>query len=108
MKTIKLQSPLDMHLHLRDAEMLGNVAPISARDFAGAVIMPNLIPPVLSKKDVIAYRERINEAIRDEQFTPYMTLFFQDSFTREMLEDAQSEILSIKMYPDGVTTNSDG
>ena len=56
-----LYSPLDMHLHLRDGDMLKRVAPLSAHSFSGALIMPNLIPPIATKEDVLNYKNRILE-----------------------------------------------
>ena len=106
--SIELRAPLDMHLHLRDGEMLQKVAPLSAKSFAGAIIMPNLVPPVTTKEDVIAYKRRIIESIGDENFTPYMTLFFKATYTREFLESIQDGITAIKLYPAGITTNSEG
>jgi dihydroorotase len=106
--TVRLDAPLDMHLHLRDGEMLHNIAQASAHTFSGAVIMPNLVPPVSSKEDVIAYKERIIEAIGGEHFTPYMTLFFKPAYDKAFLESVRDEITAIKLYPAGITTNSEG
>ena len=97
-----------MHLHLRDEKMLENIAKASAHTFAGAIIMPNLVPPVSSKEEVIAYKERIQKAIGDEAFTPYMTLFFKPSYDKAFLESLKDEIRAIKLYPAGITTNSEG
>jgi dihydroorotase len=105
---LKIKSPLDMHLHLRDEKMLENIAKASAHTFAGAIIMPNLVPPVSSKEEVIAYKERIQKAIGDEAFTPYMTLFFKPSYDKAFLESLKDEIRAIKLYPAGITTNSEG
>ncbi len=107
-QTMILESPLDMHLHLRDGEMLHAIAKESAKSFAGAVIMPNLVPPVTTKAEVVAYQARIKEAIGDEQFTPYMTLFFKPEYDRAFLESVREEITAIKLYPAGITTNSEG
>lgn len=104
---IEIESPLDMHLHLRDGEMLNIVAPLSAKYFSGALIMPNLVPPIKTKDDVISYKKRILEASSEEIFTPYMTIFFHEWLNYEILKELKNEILSIKMYPDWVTTNSD-
>lgn len=104
---ITLESPLDMHLHLRQDAMLHAVAPLSAETFAGAVIMPNLVPPVDSLKRLLAYREEILAASGRDDFAPYMTLFFRD-YTREELEAAREHIIGIKLYPAGITTNSEG
>jgi dihydroorotase len=97
-----------MHLHLRDGEMLRRVAPLSARHFAGALIMPNLIPPVSTKEDIVNYRTRIIQSIGDETFMPYMTLFFKPTYTKEFLQSVRDEITAIKLYPAGITTNSEG
>jgi len=105
---IKLNSPLDMHLHLRDNEMLKVVAPLSAKYFSWAVIMPNLVPPVKTLEDVKNYKERIKRAIWEEKFKPLMTVFFHEELTRDDLESLAWEILSIKLYPAGITTNSEG
>jgi dihydroorotase len=107
MQTITLHEPLDMHLHLRDEEMLKVVAPLSAQTFSGAIVMPNLVPPVTTKEMVIAYKERINQAKQYENFEPYMTLFFQPTYTKAFLEDLRDEITAIKLYPAGITTNSE-
>ncbi|WP_373031072.1 dihydroorotase [Sulfurovum sp.] len=105
---MQLNAPLDMHLHLRDGEMLENIAKSSASTFSGAIVMPNLVPPVSSKEEVVAYKQRIMDAIGDEKFTPYMTLFFKPSYTKEFLESIKDEITAIKLYPAGITTNSEG
>jgi len=105
---VMLNAPLDMHLHLRDGEMLDNIAKGSAHTFSGAVIMPNLVPPVSSKEEVVAYKERITEAIGDENFTPYMTLFFKPTYDKTFLESVKEVITAIKLYPAGITTNSEG
>ena len=105
---MQLIAPLDMHLHLRDGEMLDNIAKSSASTFSGAIIMPNLVPPVSNKEEVVAYKNRIIAAIGDEKFTPYMTLFFKPSYDKAFLESVRDEITAIKLYPAGITTNSEG
>ena len=102
---IELESPLDMHLHLRDGDMLALVAPLSARTFAGAVVMPNLVPPVDSLERLEAYRAAVLSAAAGAAFEPYMTLFFR-SYADEELAAARGRIIGIKLYPAGVTTNS--
>lgn len=97
-----------MHLHLRDGEMLEKIAKSSASTFSGAIIMPNLVPPVSSKEEVIAYKQRIMDAVGDEKFTPYMTLFFKPSYDKAFLESVKEVITAIKLYPAGITTNSEG
>jgi len=108
MKNITINSPFDMHLHLRDNEMLDLVAPLSSKTFAGAIIMPNLVPPVDSKQSVIKYKQRITNAIpAQDNFNLFMTLFFKP-YTKEFLKDVKDEISAIKLYPAGITTNSEG
>lgn len=103
---LELDSPLDMHLHLRDGAMLDLVAPLSAETFAGAVIMPNLVPPVDSLEALRSYRERIGAAVGGHGFAPLMTLFFRD-YSEAELAAASGEIIGIKLYPAGATTNSE-
>jgi dihydroorotase len=105
-KTLTLSSPLDMHLHLRQGDMLNLVAPLSATSFAGAVIMPNLVPPVDSLDRCLAYRQQILEASGNPNFNPYMTVFFK-CYGREELEQLKPHIIGIKLYPQGATTNSE-
>lgn len=102
-----LKNPLDMHLHLRDESMLNLVAPFSAKDFRAAVIMPNLVPPICDLENLKAYKMRIQKACGDENFTPLMTLFFKN-YDEKFLENAKDEIFGIKLYPAGITTNSNG
>lgn len=106
--TIELNSPLDMHLHLRDKEMLNVVAPLTSHSFAGALVMPNLVPPVTTKEDLLAYKERILNATKNDTFKPYMTLFFRDSYDYDFLKSFGDELTAIKLYPAGITTNSEG
>jgi len=107
MKTHTLLMPLDMHLHLRDGVMLENVAPLSAYSFSGALIMPNLVPPVTTLEDVKAYKERIIAAVPNDYFEPYMTLFYKN-YDKKFLADVKEHITAIKLYPAGITTNSEG
>lgn len=103
---LTLESPLDMHLHLREQEMLALVAPCSAAQFAGGVVMPNLVQPVDSLARLRAYRAAIGKACGNEPFTPYMTLFFQ-GYSRDDLLAAKDEIIGLKLYPAGITTQSE-
>jgi len=103
---LTLDTPLDMHLHLREGDMLRLVAPFSAAQFAGGVVMPNLVQPVDSLERVRAYRAAIAAACGAEPFVPYMTLFFRD-YSREELVAAKEEIIGVKLYPAGITTQSE-
>ncbi|MCH9812893.1 MAG: dihydroorotase [Epsilonproteobacteria bacterium] len=104
---ITLKTPLDMHLHLRDHEMLQTVAPLSAETFSAAIIMPNLVPPVTTIEEVIAYKERISKATGNLNFDPLMTLFFKNDYSYDFLKQAKAHITAIKLYPAGITTNSE-
>lgn len=105
---ITLNSPLDMHLHLRDGDMLKLTAPLSA-DFAGAVIMPNLVPPITTPEMLAAYSARIREAMDSAAFTRYMTLFFTPQTEAGLQAIRRSpEFFGFKLYPAGITTNSEG
>ena len=106
MAAFQLESPLDMHLHLREGDMLRLVAPLSARTFAGGVIMPNLVPPVDNAARLDDYRSAVVEAVGGSVFEPYMALFFRP-YTMAELEAVRSRIIGIKLYPAGVTTNSE-
>lgn len=103
---IIIDSPLDMHLHLREGDMLKLTVPLSAEQFSGAVIMPNLVAPVDSLERVVAYKKAIEQHHRDQSFQLYMTLFFRN-YSLEELTAAQPHILGIKLYPAGITTQSE-
>lgn len=101
-----IKSPLDMHLHLREGAMMERVTPLTAEHFAGAVIMPNLVPPVDNLERLRIYRDQINAAKGDTVFDPLMMLFFRN-YTEAELAAAREHIFGIKLYPAGATTNSE-
>ena len=107
---ISLIRPDDWHLHLRDGEALRSVLPDTARRFARAIVMPNLVPPVRNLSDAQAYRDRIMAAVpRGLSFEPLMTLYLTDNTVAdEIIRSKQSGIvLAVKYYPAGATTNSE-
>lgn len=104
---LTINAALDMHLHLRDEAMLHAIAKASSDTFSGAIIMPNLVPPIDSKKALLAYKQRILLATDDKSFTPYMTLFFKPTYDKTFLTSIKDEITAIKLYPAGITTNSE-
>jgi len=109
MTTLSLRRPDDWHLHLRDGAMLEGVLPETARHFARAIIMPNLVPPVVRRDDAAAYRDRIMAALpADMAFTPLMTLYLTEETDPEDMAAAHAEglIHAVKLYPAGATTNS--
>lgn len=86
--------------------MLKLVTPLSADHFAGAVVMPNLVQPVTTPQAVECYREKILQCCKGNSFIPYMTLFFKD-YSFEELQLMKSDIIGIKLYPAGITTQSE-
>lgn len=107
---LTIRRPDDWHLHLRDGAMLRDVLPYTARQFARAIVMPNLTPPVTDTASAIAYRERILAALPDGvDFTPLMTCYLTDNTDPNDLARGASEgvFAAAKLYPAGATTNSD-
>jgi dihydroorotase len=110
MNSIALTAPDDWHLHVRDGSALASVVPHSARQFARALIMPNLKPPVTTVAQALAYRERILRAVPPEcAFTPYMSLYLTETTSPEEVRRVADtlEVLSFKLYPAGATTHSE-
>jgi dihydroorotase len=108
-ESLSIRRPDDWHLHLRDGAMLAAVLPQSARHFARAIIMPNLVPPVVTRADAHAYRDRILAALPGEMdFTPLMTLYLTEETDPEDVAAAHASglISAVKLYPAGATTNS--
>lgn len=98
-----------MHLHLRDGAMLQGVLPETARHFARAIIMPNLVPPVVTGDQAAAYRDRILAALPDGRaFEPLMTLYLTEGTDADDVAEAHTSglVKAVKLYPAGATTNS--
>ena len=107
--TLQIRRPDDWHLHLRDHTALAAVLPFTARQFARAIVMPNLRPPVTTAAQALAYRQRI-EAARPAglDFTPLMTLYLTDNTPpAEIARAREAGVVALKLYPAGATTNSD-
>lgn len=108
--TLTLRRPDDWHLHLRDGAMMAAVVPDSAARFARAIIMPNLIPPIVTTAQACAYRDRIIAQIpAGHDFRPLMTLYLtEDTAADDVAAGAESGLIhAVKLYPAGATTNSD-
>jgi dihydroorotase len=108
-QSITITRPDDWHLHLRDGAMLQAVLPETSRHFARAIIMPNLVPPVVTGAQAAAYRERIMAALpKGDSFQPLMTLYLTEDTDPDDLAAAHASglITSVKLYPTGATTNS--
>jgi dihydroorotase len=109
-ETLTIRQPDDWHLHLRDGAMLRAVLPATAAHFARAIIMPNLVPPVVTAADAAAYRDRIRAALPDgARFEPLMTLYLTENTDPDDVARAHASGLvhAVKLYPAGATTNSD-
>ena len=110
MQQLTLIRPDDWHLHLRDGALMQSVVQDTARQFARAIVMPNLRPPVTTTAQAQAYRERILAALpAGSRFEPLMTLYLTDNTAAEEIRRARQSgmIHAVKLYPAGATTNSD-
>ncbi len=109
MTTLTIRRPDDWHLHLRDGAMRKAVLPHTSAHFARAIIMPNLVPPVVTGADAAAYRKRILDALpAGHDFTPLMTLYLTETTDPDDVAAAAADglITAVKLYPAGATTNS--
>lgn len=110
MQTISITRPDDWHLHLRDGAHMASLVSFTARQFARAIIMPNLKPPVTTVEQARAYRQRIVDATpAGLKFEPLMTVYLTDTTSKETIRSAQASgfIFGAKLYPAGATTHSD-
>ena len=107
--TLVLTRPDDWHLHVRDGAAMASVVPATAEQFARAIIMPNLRPPVTTAEQAVAYRERILAAVPSGmKFEPLMVLYLTDNTPAEEAARAKAMgAVAFKLYPAGATTNSD-
>lgn len=111
MSSLTIRRPDDWHLHLRDGAMLEGVIGDTSRHFARAIIMPNLVPPVVTTEDARAYRDRILKALpAGDRFEPLMTLYLTEHTNPDDVEEGKRSglITAVKLYPAGATTNSHG
>lgn len=108
--TLQITRPDDWHLHLRDGDVLTDLVPHTSRQFARAIIMPNLTPPVTTTAMATAYRQRILDAVpENHQFEPLMSVYLTNNTAAdEVIRAKDSGIVhGFKLYPAGATTNSD-
>ena len=121
MTSVAIARPDDWHIHLRDDDMLATVAPLSAQWFRYALVMPNLVPPIVTTAQAAAYRQRIIDAVAGPEgsasegraeggFQPIMALYLHDQLAVDDLLAgvADGVVHAVKYYPAGATTNSDG
>ncbi|MAA64424.1 MAG: dihydroorotase [Alteromonadaceae bacterium] len=106
--TLTITRPDDWHLHVRDGDALADTVPASARCFRRAIIMPNLVPPVLNAEQAIGYRNRILAALpQGADFDPLVTLYLTEQTTAADIHAAKTAgVVATKLYPAGATTNS--
>lgn len=108
-QTLTIRRPDDWHLHLRDGDVLRGVLPYTSRQFARAIVMPNLSPPVTTVAEAIAYHQRIEEAVPEgHSFTPLMTCYLTDASDPDEIARGAAEgvFIAAKLYPAHATTNS--
>jgi dihydroorotase len=106
---ITIRKPDDWHLHVRDGDMMRAVLPYTARHFGRAILMPNLVPPVSTTADGIAYRKRVLSAVpSDSDFRPLITCYLRDDTDPDDVERGFREgvFTAVKLYPANATTNS--
>ncbi|BBL59368.1 dihydroorotase [Methylomonas koyamae] len=111
MDKLTIRQPDDWHLHVRNGSMLRSVIGHSARQFARAIVMPNLKPPVTTVAQALNYRQEILDALPEgSAFQPLMTLYLTGNTTAEEIKNAAdcAHVYAFKLYPAGATTNSDG
>lgn len=107
---LTITRPDDWHLHVRDGKVLKDIVPFTARQFARAIIMPNLTPPNITTAEALAYRERILAVLPEgTSFNPLMTLYLTDNTEPDEITIAKQSghVHAVKLYPAGATTNSD-
>ena len=113
MNELTILKPDDWHLHFRDGDLLQETVPATARCFARAIVMPNLVPPVTNAEMALNYKKRIlaaspTPAAETEPFSPLMTIYLTNTTSVEDIKSAkQAGITAAKFYPAGATTNSD-
>jgi dihydroorotase len=111
MERLSIARPDDWHLHLRDGAAMASVLADTVRQFARAIVMPNLKPPVTTTQQALHYRDRIlGELPEEATFEPLMTLYLTDNTSAEEIGRAKlsGRVHGVKLYPAGATTNSDG
>ncbi len=109
-RKLKIRRPDDWHLHLRDGDLMRGVLPETLRHFSRALVMPNLVPPVVTADDAMRYRRRLENALPDgSDFRFLMTLYLTETTDPRDVVAAHSDgiISAVKLYPAGATTNSD-
>ena len=110
MEEIEIIKPDDWHVHFRDGKILEAVVPETTRHFARAIIMPNLVPPILKAVDAVKYKKRIQRAIpKRDSFLPLMTIYLTETTNKDDVREAyeNGQVFAAKLYPAGATTNSD-
>ena len=110
MEEIQIIKPDDWHVHFRDNNILKAVVPETSRHFSRAIVMPNLIPPILNGSQAIEYKSRIENAIpKKDKFLPLMTIYLTENINEKELKKAYKNglVFAAKLYPAGATTNSE-
>lgn len=109
-KTLTITRPDDFHVHLRDDALMASVVPFTAKQFGRALVMPNLKTPITTIDQALQYESRIKKSLKDDNyFQPLMTLYLTDNTSLDEIKKIQDhkQVIGIKYYPAGATTNSD-
>jgi dihydroorotase len=110
MRTIEITQPDDWHVHFRDGEMMKAVVPETSKHFGRAIVMPNLIPPILTREHALKYKHALQKAIPiNHDFKPLMTIYLTEQTNKHDLEYSfkNGDVFAAKLYPAGATTNSE-
>lgn len=100
--------PDDWHVHLRQDQLLSDIARYTSRFFARALVMPNLVPPIRTGSEAVAYKKCIMKAVKGAAFEPLMTIKLLDATTPRMAVEAKAlGVIAAKLYPRGATTNAE-
>ena len=109
MNKIEINKPDDWHVHFRDNDIMKTVIPETTRHFGRALVMPNLVPPIISGQDALSYKKKIEASIpSSDSFLPLMTIYLTEQTDKQDLEDSfnNGTVFGAKLYPAGATTNS--
>ena len=110
MEEIEIIKPDDWHVHFRNNEILKAVVPETTKNFGRSIVMPNLVPPILTAKQAVDYKKSIIKAIpKSDNFEPFMTIYLTEGTNKHELKNAYraGTVFAVKLYPAGATTNSD-
>lgn len=109
MNEFSMKTPSDWHVHFRDGNALSSTVPPTAAQMGAALVMPNLVPPIATVEQALEYQSQVTLNMPHDRFRAYMALYLTDNTTATMIHQASKypDIIAVKSYPKGGTTNSD-